>query len=46
MKRIKEIDKEVTPEDIRPFPDVEKVLQFANLNVIMTHNTRKKWKIF
>lgn len=41
-KRIKEIDKEVTPEDIRPFPDVEKVLQFANLNVIMTHNTRKE----
>ncbi|MCM3455085.1 HAD-IA family hydrolase [Heyndrickxia oleronia] len=41
-KRIKEIENEVTPEDIRPFPDVEKVLQFANLNVIMTHNTRKE----
>jgi len=41
-RRIREIEDELPPEQTPPFPGVEKVLQFAEKNVIMTHKPRKE----
>jgi HAD superfamily hydrolase (TIGR01549 family) len=44
MDQINEIDRlerEISPEEVPPFPHVEEILKFATRNVIMTHKTRQ-----
>ncbi|SDC82182.1 haloacid dehalogenase superfamily, subfamily IA, variant 1 with third motif having Dx(3-4)D or Dx(3-4)E [Terribacillus halophilus] len=38
---IKSLIKKLLPQDLRPFNHVEKILQYANKNVIMTHKHRE-----
>ncbi|MCI0765088.1 HAD-IA family hydrolase [Bacillus sp. TL12] len=39
-KEIKTLQKKLSPKEMKPFDNVEKVLKFANKNVIMTHKHR------
>jgi HAD superfamily hydrolase (TIGR01549 family) len=41
IKEVKKLNLEIPPSSIKPFPNVEKILRFANKNVIMTHKERK-----
>jgi HAD superfamily hydrolase (TIGR01549 family) len=41
LDEIKILEAHLSPEDIHPFPGVEEVLKYAELNVIMTHKDRK-----
>ncbi|MFS0560744.1 HAD-IA family hydrolase [Terribacillus sp. 179-K 1B1 HS] len=38
---IKSLIKKLLPQDLKPFNHVEKILQYANKNVIMTHKHRE-----
>lgn len=37
---IKNLQKKLSPKEIKPFDNVEEILKFANKNVIMTHKHR------
>lgn len=39
-EEIKRLKKKISPEDMKPFNGVEKILKFANKNVIVTHKHR------
>ncbi|QHW31221.1 HAD-IA family hydrolase [Paenibacillus rhizovicinus] len=42
IRRIFELEEALHPAQTPPFPDVEHVLKFAEVNVIMTHKPRKE----
>lgn len=41
IERLRFLERRLEPEEFKPFPDVEKVLAAAELNVIMTHKNRE-----
>lgn len=40
-QEIKRLQKQLSPEDMKPFNGVEEILKFANKNVIVTHKHRE-----
>ena len=40
IEHLRYLERQLQPEDFRPFPDIEKVLAAAEVNVIMTHKYR------
>lgn len=40
IKRVKQLERELEPEDFKPFPGLCEVLAAADVNVIMTHKER------
>ena len=40
IAHLRYLERQLQPEDFRPFPDIEKVLAAAEVNVIMTHKYR------
>ncbi|WP_341285641.1 HAD-IA family hydrolase [Priestia megaterium] len=40
-ERFKEIERNISPSEKKPFPDIEQVLSESNINVIVTHKDKK-----
>lgn len=41
IEHLRALERQLTPQDFRPFPYIEKVLAAAEINVIMTHKYRE-----